>query len=182
MAASDLPQGCIRHGVPFGQLCYRCNSAGTIPSAFGPFSAILPVPVDVPTGWVCPYCKRVYGPVVRQCVICSPPPESFTGPLPRPEPRRFPHPVGGLFPVHIEGMQCEPACEGGCSDPGDRLTLCLPPYMAAENANLIVRLGAGWNEVFPGLQCAIFLPTDDDGNVVAHFRLTPEDADEPADS
>lgn len=55
------------------------------PAEFGPFSALLPVPADVPTGWLCPFCKRVYGPQVRQCVICSPPPRSFTGPPPRPK-------------------------------------------------------------------------------------------------
>lgn len=64
--------------------------------------------------------------------------------------------------------------------PDDGLTLRLPAHMAAEGGQQIARLNAGWNEVFPGLQCAIFLPTDDDGNVVAHFRLTPQDSDDPA--
>lgn len=62
--------------------------------------------------------------------------------------------------------------------PDDGLTLRLPAHMVTEGGQQIARLGAGWNEVFPGLQCAIFLPTDDDGNVVAHFRLTPKDGEE----
>lgn len=144
MLLGDVPAGCVLHGVPYGQACFTCASA--VPSAeFAPFSPILPVPLDVPTGWLCPYCKRVYGPQVRQCVICSPPPGPFTGPLPRPK-----------------------------NDP----VLQLPAYMASEGAYQIARIGAGFTEVLPGLEASIFLPADDEGKIVAHFRLTPKDGEE----
>lgn len=66
-----------------------------------------PMPVDVPTGWECPRCHRVYSPQTGQCVPCSPPSALFAGPLPRPEPRRFPHPIGGLA-VPLEPIPAEP--------------------------------------------------------------------------
>ena len=70
-------------------------------------SVSAPMPVDVPTGWECPRCRRVYSPQTGQCLPCSPPPALFAGPLPRPEPRRFPHPIGGL-PVPLEPIPPEP--------------------------------------------------------------------------
>lgn len=70
-------------------------------------SVSAPMPVDVPTGWECPRCHRVYSPQTGQCLPCSPPPALFAGPLPRPEPRRFPHPIGGL-PVPLEPIPAEP--------------------------------------------------------------------------
>lgn len=82
--------------------------------------------------------------------------------------------------VSVTFMTSCPWCPAPAAD--DEPVLKIPAHMASEGGQQIARLGAGWNEVFPGLQCAIFLPTDDDGNVVAHFRLTPEDGDEPADA
>ena len=69
---------------------------------FGPFSPILPVPVDVPTGWECPRCQRIYSPQTRQCVPCSPPPKPFTGPLPRPST------LGPLFPEPADSAAPRP--------------------------------------------------------------------------
>ena len=37
-----------------------------------PFTPILPVPVDVPTGWECPRCRRVWSPQTDECAPCSP--------------------------------------------------------------------------------------------------------------
>lgn len=53
--------------------------------------------------------------------------------------------------------------------------LTLPLVMATEGHYRIVRMGAGFTEVFPGLEAAIFLPPDDEGKIIAHFRLTPKD-------
>jgi hypothetical protein len=85
---------------------------------FGPaFGPILPVPVDIPTGWECPRCKRVYSPQTGQCVPCSPPPQSFTGPLPRPKPGLFPFglaPGTPILPVPVDepGSPPEPRRHG----------------------------------------------------------------------
>lgn len=56
--------------------------------------------------------------------------------------------------------------------------LRVPEYMTREGAYQIVHLGAGFTEVFPGLEAAIFLPPDDEGKIIAHFRLTPKDGQE----
>lgn len=42
----------------------------------------------------------------------------------------------------------------------------------------VLWMGAGFTEVFPGLEAAIFLPPDDEGKIIAHFRLTPKDGQE----
>jgi hypothetical protein len=62
--------------------------------------------------------------------------------------------------------------------------LPLPVHMTVEGGYQIARIGAGFTEVIPGLQCAIFLDPDDSGSVVAHFRITPaeEEGHEPADA
>lgn len=55
------------------------------------------IPADVPTGWVCPECKRVWSPRVDMCYGCFPP-FPFLPPMPtgRTGPRRWEYPVGGL--------------------------------------------------------------------------------------
>lgn len=63
----------------------------------------------------------------------------------------------------------------GLADPP---VLKLPAGMAGEGAYRVARLGAGFTEVFPGLEAAIFLPPDDEGRITAHFRLTPKDGKE----
>lgn len=89
---------------------------------FGPFSPILPVPFDGPTGWVCPRCDRVLSPMVDQCV-CSPPPR-----------RRESYTFGSFLPVagtetpprhpmcKCARTPCGPSREGGmcgCDEPDD---------------------------------------------------------------
>jgi len=84
------------------------------------------MPVDVPTGWECPRCHRVYAPRVEQCVPCSPP-AIFTGPLPRPDPRRFPRPIGGFS-------------DDGPLDPDG------PPLMPVDSPHLGEEFGSRWPE------------------------------------
>lgn len=110
---------------------------------FGRFAPI--IPVDVPTGWECPRCRRVYSPQTGQCVPCSPPPQSFAGSLPRPktglfgfdlapgtpilkvpvdepdpEPRRHEYTFGGFPEAGAESPPRHPMCK--CT-----LTPCPPP-------------------------------------------------------
>lgn len=173
--------GCGLHGIPAGQACRICTSAATGDwTSFGP---VLPVPVDVPTGWTCPHCKHVYSPSTSECFRCAPPPvltapflprlkEAFrVGPITpvpvddlppgfeRAEPRRWEYPVGG------------PGCPG-CVQPDHRSVLRVPEFMTHEGGYRIVKVDAGFTDVFPGLQVAAFLPSGDEG-IIAHFRLTP---------
>jgi hypothetical protein len=162
------------------------------PAEFAPFSAILPVPVDVPTGWLCPYCKRVYGPQVRQCVICSPPLQPFTGPLPRPKAETCclcssadvayhsfedGRPLCASCAKNRRTIEPRPAPAGtSCQPPrADRLTLRLPPYLTGEFAATFMKVSTEWGDVFPGqpLQCR--LRGEMDGMTVIEFRLTPRD-------
>jgi hypothetical protein len=155
-----------------------------------------PMPVDVPTGWECPRCHRVYAPRVEQCLLCSPP-TLFAGPLPRPEPRRFPHPAGGLtaetccvcastevtyrnyagLPFCKECADGEPLGNMATAAEAPRLTVLLPGYMASPAGRQHARLAGEWREVFPGLQARI----TDEGDVQAdvEFRLAPQDDGRP---
>jgi hypothetical protein len=82
---------------------------------FGRFAPI--VPVDVPTGWECPRCQRVYSPQTGQCVPCSPPPQSFAGLLPRPKP--------GLFPLDLPQPVLIPVDVPTPTPPGKPETCCV---------------------------------------------------------
>jgi hypothetical protein len=133
----------------------------------------VPVPVDVPTGWECPRCRRVYAPRVEQCLPCSPPPSLFAGPLSRPEPRRFPHPVGGL-PAETFGVW--PSTEVTAEAEEAWPTVRLPPLMARPGYRQVSRLVREWREVFPGLQARV--PDEGTVQVDIDFRLTPKDGQE----
>lgn len=165
---------------------------------FGPFSALLPVPVDVPTGWECPRCRRVWSPQTDECAPCSPERRrelresyAFSG---------FPvTPLGNLTP-------CRPSADGGlcgCNEPdGDPLCAgcplprsqhadpasfrprgepepnprpATPPASLASDPNGVrqVRLAGEWAEIFTGMQ-ARFL---DEFRVWVdvEFRPTPAD-------
>jgi hypothetical protein len=92
----------------------------------GRFSLI--VPADVPTGWECPRCKRMYSPQTRQCVPCSPPPEPFAGPLPRPKP--------GLFPLNLPPCATVPGdvpAPTPLSGPTEACCVCRSPEVAYRN-------------------------------------------------
>jgi hypothetical protein len=86
----------------------------------------------------------------------------------------------GLHPGHIEGMHCKPACASGmCGKPDDGPVVRIPEHMAEEGGYRVARIGAGFTEIFPGLEAAVFWPADDDGKLTAHFRLTPSDGNDP---
>lgn len=128
-------------------------------------SVCAPVPTDVPTGWECPRCHRVYSPQTGQCLPCSPPPALFTGTLPRPEPRPFPHPVG---------LAAEPDAAHGTLLPGPLLRL--PPLMESPGFAWRARIGGRWREVVPGFQARRLTVSHDDTLGAAadiEFRLTP---------
>jgi hypothetical protein len=120
------------------------------------------------SGWQCPACRHAYGPQVSECPRC-------------PEPFR-------LFPVHIEGMSCDPPCmtackpssEGGlcgCGEPDDRPapTLILPAEMADPNYRRMLMADRDWREPFPGMQARLGSYSETERKALVEFRLTPAD-------
>lgn len=141
-------------------------------AGFGPFSAILPMPVDVPTGWECPRCRRIYSPRVAQCVSCSVPDE----------PRWLRWPVGGPgCPGCAAGRESGETAEHTIADDG--ITIRLPAFLAEGSKDgfprcQITRLGDDWRDVFPGqlqarLSSPVFVPAGTEFCV--EFRLPPKD-------
>lgn len=135
------------------------------------------MPADVPTGWECPRCRRVYSPQTGQCLPCSPP-TLLPAILPRPEPRRFPHPIGGLPADVPEPRPCPPSREGGmcgCVEDGEEAGPLVPlsPLMARPGYAQVSKIDREWREVFAGLQARTTEET------TVEFRLTPQEDGRP---
>jgi hypothetical protein len=96
-------------------------------------------PVDVPCGWECPRCHRIWNPSVLACHNCPEPPAFIA--------------KTGIYPVHIDGMTCDPPCKDGPCGSAIAMSLTLPAEMSQPGRQRYVRIGEEWNEVIPGLQC-----------------------------
>lgn len=185
MVATELPAGCILHGVPYGQMCFACMPVTYWPAAVPAFPPL--------SGWVCPQCSRSIAPSMQCCPFCVPqvvitsrqsgdrmvpvdPPE----PVPRtgenPGPDRCPECCMPLTMHHEPG--CSKSC-GQCEErkardaEEARRTIRLPGYMSDPDAVQLARVTTVWAEVFPGLEAS--LRSVRTGVAEVDFRITAQE-------
>jgi hypothetical protein len=116
---------------------FRCEACGQ------PLPRFTSVPSAASSGWECPRCHRIWNPSVLACHQCPEPPAFIAkegGPY-------------GLYPVHIDGMTCDPPCEDGQCGSATAMSLTVPAEMTRPGVERDARINAEWAEVMPGLQC-----------------------------
>jgi hypothetical protein len=134
---------------------HQCETCGQ------PLPRFTSVPPAAPSGWECPRCHRIWNPSVLACHNCPEPPAFIA--------------KTGIYPVHIDGMTCDPPCKDGPCGGATAMSLHLPAEMTRPGHQRYVRITGEWSEIMPGLQCH-YGGTDPamKGVALINLRLTPE--------
>jgi hypothetical protein len=102
----------------------------------------------------------VWSPAVPACRNCPEPPAFIA--------------KTGIYPVHIDGMTCDPPCKDGPCGSATAMSLAIPAEMTRPHYERHIRLeDTKWTEVWKGLQVRWTGAWGEEPAAAIVLRLTP---------